>query len=147
MEVGGWVQVSWEKNDYTMCILFVLYCTLMIVVSYYDLSFLSMPVMGFSKKSLDGRWVAGVSSIQYYLDYRNLFNFAETLSKASYYEYVSPNGRETKKGTLSGWRGWATYPSLPVAWSGCLLPRLREVRADQRIGPGKAGDSCGEQRR
>ena len=44
-----------------MCILFVY--TLLKVVSYYDLSVLSMSVMGFPKKSLDGEWVGGVSSI------------------------------------------------------------------------------------
>ena len=49
-----------------MCILFVYTCTLLLkVVSYYDLSVLSMSVMGF-KKSLDGGWVGGVSSIQVY---------------------------------------------------------------------------------
>ena len=36
--------------------------TLLKVVSYYDLSVLSMSVMGF-KKSLDRGWVGGVSSI------------------------------------------------------------------------------------
>ena len=40
---------------YTICILSV--CTLIKVVSYYDLSVLSMSVMGFQKKSLDGGWV------------------------------------------------------------------------------------------
>ena len=30
------------------------YCTLLKVVGYYDLSVLSMSVMGFQKKSLDG---------------------------------------------------------------------------------------------
>ena len=65
MEVGGWVQVSlgfffWENhpkihlNQYTyfgvvyLCILSVY--TLLKVVSYYDLSVLSMSVMGFQKK-------------------------------------------------------------------------------------------------
>ena len=41
-----------------MCILSVLYCTLQKVVGFYDLSVLSMSVMGFQKKSLDGGgWV------------------------------------------------------------------------------------------
>ena len=40
-----------------MCILFA--CTLLKVVSYYDLSVLSMSVMGFQKKSLDGVGVWG----------------------------------------------------------------------------------------
>ena len=44
-----------------MCILSVY--TLLKVVSYYDLSVLSMSVMGFQKKFGWG-WVGGVSSIQ-----------------------------------------------------------------------------------
>ena len=40
------------------------------VVSYYDLSVLSMSVMGFQKTSLDGGWVGGwVSSIQVYFGF------------------------------------------------------------------------------
>ena len=73
MEVGGWVQVSLgiffgkasqssSKPDYSADILeyssiqcvFCLYA-LLNLVSYYDLSVLSMSVMGFQKeKSLDG---------------------------------------------------------------------------------------------
>ena len=41
------------------------------VVSYYDLSVLSMTVMGF-QKSLDGGCVGGVISIQVFLDFGNL---------------------------------------------------------------------------
>ena len=37
-----------------MCILFVYTFTLLKVVSYYDLSVLSMSVMGSQKKKLDG---------------------------------------------------------------------------------------------
>ena len=40
-----------------MCILFVY--TLLKAVSYYDLSVLSMSVMGFQQKSLDGSGWAG----------------------------------------------------------------------------------------
>ena len=40
--------------------------TLIQVVGYYNLSVLSMSVMGFKKK-LDGGWVGGVSSIQFFL--------------------------------------------------------------------------------
>ena len=54
-----------------MCILSVY--TLLKVVGYYDLSVLSMSVMGFQKRCLDGRWVGGVSSIQFYLDFWNFF--------------------------------------------------------------------------
>ena len=51
-----------------MCILFVY--TLLKVVSYYDLSVLSMLVMGFQKKFGwgVGEWV-GVSSIQVYFGF------------------------------------------------------------------------------
>ena len=52
-----------------MCILSV--CTLLNVVGYYDLSVLSMSVMGFQKKSLDGGWVGEVSSIHFFLDFWN----------------------------------------------------------------------------
>ena len=41
--------------------------TLIKVVSYYDLSVLSMSVMGFQKKNLDGG-VGGVRSIQVFLE-------------------------------------------------------------------------------
>ena len=39
-------------------------CTLLKVVGYYDLSDLSMSVMGFQKKVWMVGWVGGVSSIQ-----------------------------------------------------------------------------------
>ena len=82
MEVGGWVQVSlgiflFENRSkiaitsdileyYTMCILSV--HTLQKVVVYYDLSVLSMSVMGFQKEIgwWVGGWVGGVSSIQFF---------------------------------------------------------------------------------
>ena len=48
------------------CILLVY--TLLKVVNYYDLSVLSMSVMGF-QKSLDGGWVGGVGSIQVYFGF------------------------------------------------------------------------------
>ena len=35
------------------------------VVSYYDLSVLSMTMMGFQKKSMERGWGGGVSSIQF----------------------------------------------------------------------------------
>ena len=41
--------------------------TLLKVVGYYDLSVLSMSVMGFQKKkNLDGGWVGGVSSPKFF---------------------------------------------------------------------------------
>ena len=38
------------------------------VVGYYDLSVLSMSVMGFQKKKFGG-WVGGVSSIQIFFEF------------------------------------------------------------------------------
>ena len=57
-----------------MCILSVF--TLLKVVGYYDPSVLPMSVMGFKKKVW---WVGGVSSIQFFVDVWNLFNFAKPL--------------------------------------------------------------------
>ena len=49
-------------------------------VSYYDLSVLSMSVMGFQKKVSMG-WVSGVSSIQVYSGFWNNFiNLAKPLT-------------------------------------------------------------------
>ena len=76
--MGGWVQVSlgfffyrkssqnspkpvvifWSSIPY-MCILSAY--ALLKVVGYYDLSVLSMSVMGFQKKSFYGGWVGGVT--------------------------------------------------------------------------------------
>ena len=56
------VQIFWSSMPYVFC----LYIHCYKVVSYYDLSVLSMSVMGFQKKSLDGGWVGGVSSIQFF---------------------------------------------------------------------------------
>ena len=39
-----------------------------------------MSVMGFQKKSLDGEWVCGVSSIQVYFGFLEFFNFAKPLN-------------------------------------------------------------------
>ena len=63
-----------------MCILSVY--TLLKVDSYYDLSVLSMSVMGFHKKNvwMGGGWVGGVSSIQFFLDFWIFFNFAKPLT-------------------------------------------------------------------
>ena len=58
-----------------MCILFVY--ALLKVVSYYDLSVLSMSVMGFQKRrSLNGF----VSSIQFYFGFQKKKIFAKPLS-------------------------------------------------------------------
>ena len=59
-------------------------CILLKVVGYYDFSVLSMSLMGFQNKCLDGGgWVGGVSSIQVFLgDFWNFVNFAKPLSIA-----------------------------------------------------------------
>ena len=57
-----------------MCVLFV--CTLLKVLSYYDLSVLSMSVMGFQQnKSLESTLI---------LDVWNVVNFAEPLVVKTY---------------------------------------------------------------
>ena len=61
-------------------------CTLLKVVGYYDLNVLSMTVMDFPKKTLDGGWAGGVSSIQVF--FWNLFNFAKPLSLLAYYTHL-----------------------------------------------------------
>ena len=61
-----------------MCILSVY--ALLKVVGYYDLSVLSMSVMGFQKKVwMEGGWVGWALS-KFCLDFWNLFNFAKPLS-------------------------------------------------------------------
>ena len=57
-----------------MCILYV--HTLLKVVGDYELSVLSMSVMGFQKMFGWG-WVCGVSSIQFYLDFLNFFELCK----------------------------------------------------------------------
>ena len=84
MEVCGWVQVSLNfffKSSQNSpkpvgisfssipCV-FCLHMSLLKVVGYYDLSVLSMSVMGFQKKKLMSRgWVGGVCSIQIFLEF------------------------------------------------------------------------------
>ena len=51
--------------------LFCMY-TLLKVVGYYDLSVLSMSVIG-GFFNVDGGWVGGVSSVQFFLDFLNFF--------------------------------------------------------------------------
>ena len=58
--------------------------TLLKVVGYYDLSVLSMSVMGFQKKVWMGGWVGGVRCIQvFFWDFGNLFNFAKPLNAST----------------------------------------------------------------
>ena len=61
-----------------MCILFVYTCTLLKVVNYYDLSVLSVSVMGFQKKKKFGWGVDGW--VKFILDFWNLFKFAKPLT-------------------------------------------------------------------
>ena len=69
--------------------------TLLKVIGYYDVSVLSMSVMGLKKKKLEGGWVGGVSSIPFFLDFWNLFNFAKLLKACSklVVEGTGPTGR------------------------------------------------------
>ena len=55
------VVIFWSSIPCVFCLY-----TLLKVVAYYDLRVMSMSVMGFQKKSLDGRWVGGVSSMQFF---------------------------------------------------------------------------------
>ena len=66
-----------------MCILSVY--TLLKVVGYYDLSVLSMSVMDFPKKSLDGGWVGGVSCIQFVLDFWNFLTLQSLQNQINLY--------------------------------------------------------------
>ena len=97
--VGGWVQVSlgiffgkssqnspkpvliFWSSTVTMCILYVY--ILLTVFGFYDLSILSMSMMGF-QKSLDGGWVGEVSSIQVYFGFLEFFK----LCKAPYLSFL-----------------------------------------------------------
>ena len=57
-------------------------CIPHVVVSYYDFSVLSMSVMGFQKKSLDGGWVGGWGEVypSFFLGFLEFFNLAKPLS-------------------------------------------------------------------
>ena len=65
-----------------MCILSVYTGTLLKVVGYYDLSVLSMSVMGFQKKKLDGGW--GELYLVFFLDFWIFFNFPKPLLTCRY---------------------------------------------------------------
>ena len=81
--MGGWVQVSLfflenhpkiPLNQYRYFgVVYRMYSvyTLLKVVSYYDVSVLSMSVMGLQKKKFGWGWVGGVSFIQGFLDFWN----------------------------------------------------------------------------
>ena len=64
------VLIFWSSIQCVFC----LYTgTLLKVVNYYDLSSLSMSVMGFQKVWMVGGWVGGVSSIQVYFGFLEFF--------------------------------------------------------------------------
>ena len=49
-----------------------------------------MSLMGFQKKNIwIGAWVGGLSSIQFFLDFWNFFNFAKLLSRPMRRPYFS----------------------------------------------------------
>ena len=60
------VLIFWSNTQCVFCLIY----TLLKVVCYYDLSVLSMAVMGFPKKiGWGGGWVGGVSPIQFYFGF------------------------------------------------------------------------------
>ena len=78
-----------SQNSPKQCLLIFLisipcvFCLyIMVKRCYYDLSVLSMSVMDLKKKigCRVGGWGGGVSSIQFYLDLWNFFNFAKPLT-------------------------------------------------------------------
>ena len=81
-----------------MCIL-SLYALLK-VVGHYDLSVLSMSVMGFQKKSLDGWWVGGWGELYPIIfGFLEFFNFAKPLRETN--NLFSKVG-DLERGELSG---------------------------------------------
>ena len=63
-----------------MTCVFCMYNALLKGVGYYDLSVLSMSVMGFKKKKFDWRVCGWGELYPIFLDFRNFFNFAQPLS-------------------------------------------------------------------
>ena len=58
------VLIFWSSIQCVFCL-----HTLLKVVKFYDLSVLSMSVMGFQQKKFGWGWVGGVSSIQVYFGF------------------------------------------------------------------------------
>ena len=75
------VLIFWSSIPCVFCLY-----TLLKFVGYYDLSILSMSVMGFQKKKFGWVWVGGVSYIQFFGDFRNFFNFAKSLIQSRRYK-------------------------------------------------------------
>ena len=71
-----------------MCILYGY--KLIKVVGFYDLSVLSMSMMGF-QKSLDGGWVGGVSSIQVYFGFLEFFKLCKAPCLSFLYLHSFPD--------------------------------------------------------
>ena len=83
------------------------------VVGYYDVSEHSVHVSdGFPKKSLDGGWVGGVSSIQFVLDFWNLFHFAKPLIR---HQLQRGNNQLIHGGVLTTREGRQMSESLSVS--------------------------------
>ena len=77
------VLVFWSSIACVFCLY-----TFLKVVGYYDLSVLSMSVMGFQKKFGWG-WVGGVSPIQFLLGFFELFNFTKPLNYSRFWRHAS----------------------------------------------------------
>ena len=112
-----------------MCILFVY--TLLKVVSYYDLSVLSISVMGFQKKFGWGGWVCGsdVSYIQVYFGFLEFFNFAVSKDKyltaqAMYIVSASPKPTQYDNRACNQLRN--------ELFSSFLFSKCTTIRAEER---------------
>ena len=92
--------------------------TLLKVITYYDLSVLSMSVVGFQQKKFGwGGGVGGVSCIQvFFLDFWKLFSFAKPLMSAGYHSHpcsaICRVYFRTRPFFLSMLRAWAVFNYL-----------------------------------
>ena len=90
---------------YTKCILFVF--TMLTILSHYDLNVLFMSVTGFHKKSLD----SFVSSIQFFLQILEFFNFAKPLSDHERHKLWNKDSRTVADEVVPS-ICWLLHPSL-----------------------------------
>ena len=116
MEVGGWVQVSlrippppnsskpvlifWSSIPHVFCLyIYIFTCTLIKVVSYYDLSVLSMSVIGLQKTKFGWVWVGGwVSTIQvFFLDFGNFLTLQSPLARHFHFACLLVHGASFQK--------------------------------------------------